>query len=405
MPLFQYNARAKDGKKISGDMEADNVDAVVEQLRSIGVFPLKISEKKVSDVSSVEISFGKKQVLTTQDLVFFSRQMYTLSKASVPLMQALDGLLNSSTNPALEGVIKKLRKSLDEGIDFTQALKRQRDVFPDIFINMVNIGETTGKLAEVFLELSSYLQKEKDTNDKIKSALRYPVIVLSIIGVGMIIVSVFVLPKFTKMFSGFNAELPLPTQVLIGLSDFMADFWWICVGVPVALFIAFLRYTATDEGKLMWHKYQLSIPLFGPLILKGNITRFANSLSITGRAGVPVVQALRIIAPTISNKFIAKKIDTMCEGVERGESVAVNIKRMDLFPGMVVQMMTVGEESGSLDTMVSEIAEFYERELDYTVKSLTSSIEPIVIVFMAGLVLILALGIFLPMISLIGSMG
>jgi len=408
MPLFSYQARAKDGAKLQGEMDAANEDAVVLQLRNLGAYPVNITEKKVSqfsDISNLEVSFGKKSKITNEDLVFFSRQMYTLTKANVPILQALDGLLKSSSNPALSKVISDLKRSLDEGIDLTQALKRQNDVFPDLFIGLVQIGETTGNLPEVFGDLSVYLQKEQETRKKIKSALRYPLIVLAVIVIGLVVVSVFVLPKFTAMFNSFGAELPLPTRILIGFSDFTRDYWYICIAVPVLIAIAALRYIKTDEGKMRWHEKQLSLPLFGNLLLKSTVSRFAHSLAITGRAGVPMEQALGIIGPTVGNLYVEEKIKKMRLGVERGESISLNIKRMGMFPGMVVQMITVGEESGSLDDMVTEVAEYYDRELEYTVGALTSAIEPLVIVFVAGLVLILALGIFLPMISLMGNMG
>ena len=408
MPLFSYQARAKDGKKMQGELDAADINAVATQLKSLGVFPLNITEKKESkfdSLSSMEISFGKKETITNGELVFLSRQLYTLTKANVPILQALKGLEASASSPGLQKVIGGLSRSLDEGVDLTTAMRRQDDVFPELFIGLVRIGETTGNLPGVFGDLSEYLLKEQETIKKIKSARRYPLIVLSVIAIGMIIVSVFVLPQFTAMFNSFNAELPLPTRILIGFSDFMINYWYICIAIPIAISIAAKKYISTESGKLKWHTKQLSLPLFGDLLMKATISRFAHSLAITGRAGVPMEQALGIIGPTVGNAYVEEKIKTMRLGVERGESISINIKRMNLFPPMVVQMISVGEDSGSLDEMVTEIADYYERELDYAVSLLTAAIEPVVIIFVAGLVLVLALGIFLPMISLLGSMA
>lgn len=405
MPIYAYQARSQDGRKLAGEMTANNLDAVASQLRKLNAFPLQIKEveKSAENLAEINISFGKKDKITNKDLIFFSRQMFTLTRASVPILQALDGLLDTVTNETMGRVIRNLRRALDEGIDLTTAMRKQESVFPDLYTSMIAIGETTGKLPDVFEELSIYLQKEQDTRDKIKSALRYPIIVLCVIAIGLIIVSMFVLPKFADMFAGFNAELPLPTRILIGFSDFMEQYWYIVLSIPVLLFFAFKQYIQTEDGRYIWHTKQLNLPLFGRLLLKGNITRFARSLSITGKAGVPLEQALRIIAPTVGNMFMEEKIKGMRDGVERGESITANMKKMDLFPGMVIQMVSIGEETGSLDEMVAEVADYYERELDQEVEALTASIEPIVIVFVAGLVLVLALGIFLPMISLMGA--
>lgn len=407
MPLFSYQARSRDGSKMSGEMDAASVDDAVAKLRQLNAFPLKIKEieKKATNLADIEISFKKKEKITTKDLIFFSRQMFTLTKASVPILSALDGLLTSASSPELAKVIASIKRSLDEGIDLTQALRRHPDVFPTLYVSMVTIGETTGKLPQVFEELANYLQKEQDTRQKIKSALRYPMMVMAVIGIGMVIISMFVLPKFADMFAGFNAELPLPTRMLIAFSDFMQAYWYIVMFIPIGFWYGFKHYINTEEGRYNWHTKQLKLPLFGDLLLKGNITRFARSLAITGKAGVPMEQALRIIGPTVGNDFMEEKIRSMRDGVERGESITANMKRMDLFPGMVIQMISIGEDTGSLDEMVMEIAEYYERELDQSVETLTAAIEPIVIVFVACLVLILALGIFLPMISLMGAIG
>ena len=408
MPLFSYQARAKDGAKMQGEIDAIDVNAVAAQLKSLGVFPLNITEKKESkfdSLSSMEISFGKKEIITNEELVFLSRQLYTLTKANVPILTALTGLEESASSSGLKKVISGLRRSLDEGVDLTTAMQRQDDVFPELFIGLVRIGETTGNLPIVFGDLSEYLLKEQETTRKIKSALRYPMIVLAIIAIGMVVVSVFVLPQFTKMFESFNAELPLPTRILIGFSDFIINYWYVCLAIPIIITAAVKKYLSTESGKMKWETKQLSLPLFGDLIMKATISRFAHSLAITGRAGVPMEQALGIIGPTVGNAHIEEKIKEMRLGVERGESISLNIKRMKIFPPMVVQMISVGEDSGSLDEMVTEIADYYERELDYAVGALTAAIEPVVIIFVAGLVLVLALGIFLPMISLLGSIG
>ena len=408
MPYYNYTGRSKDGTKLHGEMEARDADDVARQLRSIDVYPLTVEEKlesAVSGLANLQISIGDPSSLKTDDLVFFSRQLYTLIKSSVPIMAALQGLEDTTENKMLKNSITQLREALDEGLDLTQALERQKNIYPPLFISLVHIGETTGKLAEVFKDLSTYLKNEQETKAKVKSALRYPIIVLCVIAIGMVIISVFVIPAFADMYAGFDAELPLPTRILMGFSDFVINFWYICLGIPVLLTYGFIKYIATDKGRMSWHTKMVNLPLFGKLILQSSITRFARSLAITSTAGVPMVQALKIIAPAVGNVYIEDKINDVRTGVERGESIALNIKRTDIFPGLVVQMISIGEEAGSLDEMIGEVADYYDREIEYTIESLTAAIEPIMVVFIGGIVLVMALGIFLPMISLMGAIG
>lgn len=406
MPYYKYTGRAKDGAKLKGEMEARSTDDVATQLRSINVYPLTIEEKtedQVSGLTNLQVSIGDPSKLKTDDLVFFSRQLYTLIKSSVPIMKALEGLEDTTEKPIVKKSINKLREALDEGLDLTQALERQKEFYPPLFISLVHIGETTGKLAEVFRDLSTYLKKEQETKAKVKSALRYPIIVLSVIAIGLVIINIFVIPNFADMYAGFGAELPLPTQFLMGFSSFMINYWYICLGTPLLLGFAFVKYISSDAGKLVWHTKMVNMPLFGKLILQSAITRFARSLSITSTAGVPMVQALKIIAPSVGNVYIEGKINEVRAGVERGESISLNIKRTEIFPGLVIQMISVGEEAGTLDEMIGEVADYYEREIEYTIESLTAAIEPIMVVVIGAIVLVMALGIFLPMISILGA--
>ena len=215
----------------------------------------------------------------------------------------------------------------------------------------------------------------------------------------------FVIPNFADMYANFNAELPLPTRILMAFSDFMINYWYICLGIPAMLVFAFIKYISTDKGKLKWHTKMTKLPLFGKLILQSSITRFARSLSITSTAGVPMVHALKIIAPSVGNVYIEGKINEMRAGVERGESIALNIKRSGIFPPLVLQMISVGEEAGTLDEMIQEVADYYEREIEYTIEALTAAIEPLMVVVIGSIILVMALGIFLPMISLMGAIG
>ena len=409
MPVFSYDGRTRGGEKISGEIEGPTKEAVARQLQRSSIIPVSISIKNIVKKDGSSISghdsdgrhVGKK--LTTDELIFFSRQMYTLSKSAVPLMSALDGMQKTTDNKNLTTVISGLRRSLDEGLDLTGAMHRQPRVFSELYVNLIRIGETTGKLAEIFNELGHYLQREKDTREKVKSALAYPITVMTVIAIGLVIVSLFVLPAFADMYKSFNAILPLPTRILIAFSDFTRTYGIFIVATIIAVIAGIRFYLQTPEGKFQWHKKQYDIPLFGTLLKQNSVSRFARTLSITSRAGVPTEHALHIIGPAVGNLYMAKKISAMRSKVERGESVTNSVVHADIFPGIVVQMMSVGEESGTLDDMVAEVADYYDREIDQSVKTLAAAIEPIIIVCIAGIVLILALGVFLPMISLMGA--
>ena len=411
MPAFLYNGRSREGKKVVGEISGTSKEAVAKQLQRDGVIPLSITPKSIAkELHSSDYSFSLSRLidgdkLKPDDLIFFSRQMYTLSRSSVPLLSALDGLLKTADNQKLADIIRKLKEGLDEGLDLTGAMRRQPHVFSELYVNLIHIGETTGKLAEIFEELSHYLQKEKETREKVKSALSYPITVIFVITIGLAVVNMFVLPAFSNMFNSFNAVLPLPTRILIKFSEFTSDYGYFIVTSLILSVFALRRYVKTPIGKMKWHEAQYRIPLVGSLLLQNTASRFARTLSITSRAGVPMEQSLQIIGPALGNIYMEKKVASLRLDVERGESITNSISRAKIFPGLVVQMISVGEDSGTLDDMVLEVALYYDREIEEAIKKLTAAIEPIMIAFIAIIVLILAMGIFLPMISLMGAIN
>ncbi|MDH5219497.1 MAG: type II secretion system F family protein, partial [Gammaproteobacteria bacterium] len=383
MPVFSYDGRTRGGEKISGEMEGPTKESIVKNLQQSNIIPLTILEKKSSktDISSLlEINIGERgpgKKLTTDELIFFSRQMYTLAKSSVPLMSALDGLLNTTDNKNLAKVIRGLRSSLDEGMDLTAAMQKQPEVFSELYINLIKVGETTGNLAEIFHELGHYLQKEKDVREKVKSALSYPITVMVVIAIGLVVVNTMVLPAFAGMYKSFNAELPLPTRMLIWFSDFTQAYGYFILAFIFVAILGIKYYVSTPHGKFKWHQRQYNLPLVGSLLKQNSTSRFARTMSITSRAGVPMEHSLHIIGPAVGNRYMEQKIATMRKEVERGESVTNAVVHAGIFPGIVVQMISVGEDSGSLDEMVTEVADYYEREIDQSVKTLAAAIEPI----------------------------
>lgn len=401
MPAFQYTGRNRRGEAVNGQIEAMSVDAVANQLFNNGITPLDIIPANVSqDVFGglralrARLGEGKVELI---DQIFFCRQMYTLLKAGVPLLQALNGLRESTQNPALAKVIGSIGEGLDAGLEFTSAIKRHSEVFSSLFVSMVQVGETTGNLPEAFLQLSLYLEREKNTRERIKQALRYPTIVLIAITAAMFIINLYVIPAFAKVFAGFKVELPWATKVLIGTSNFMVAWSHLLLLGMVGAVIGIRYYVRTPDGRYNWHRLKIKLPLVGGIIYRSTLGRFTRSLAVTLKAGVPLVQGMTVVSRAVDNDFIAARILQMRDGVERGESIARTAAATGLFPALVLQMITVGEETGAVDDLLTEVADFYEREVDYDLKNLSSAIEPILIVFIGAIVLVLALGVFLPM--------
>ncbi len=396
MPFFSYKGRNAQGELVQGVLEAHDSGGLASFLMNSGTTPIEISP--TSAPKEGDLSFGTlfEEKITTVDLMLFSRQMYTLLKAGIPIMNALSGLQASTVNKKLSGVIGSVRQSLDSGRELSVAMREHPTVFSPFYLSMVRVGEGTGLLETVFLRMFDHLEFEKFMRDQIKSALRYPSFVMMAMAVAIVVINMFVIPAFAKVFKGFGAELPLMTRVLIGFSDFMVANWPFLLLILVAAVFGFRSWVATSAGKYQWDKIKLRIPIAGKIIQKATLARFARSFALASRSGVPIVQAMSLISETVDNDFIASKVSQMRSGIERGESVLRTAANSAIFTPIVLQMIAVGEESGALDDLMQEIADMYQQEVEYELKTLGQQIEPIMIVFLGILVLILALGIFLP---------
>ena len=396
MPFFAYKGRDSKGVLVQGVLEGADTNALANQLLNLNITPIDIqSRSNPTSSKSTSINLFEEKIETI-DVMLFSRQMYTLLKAGIPIMNALNGLKASTSNQAFAKVVEEIRESLGSGREFSAALAQHPQVFSSFYINMVRVGETTGMLEAVFLRLFEHLEFERFMRDQIKSALRYPIFVVSAMGVAIVIVNLFVIPAFAKVFAGFGAELPLMTQVLLAFSNFMVAAWpYLLVG-GIAAALLFRSYTAAGIGKYNWDKFKLNIPIAGKIIHKATMARFARSFALANKSGVPIVNGLKLVAQTADNDYIAQKIEQMREGVERGESILRTASNTGVFNPVVLQMIAVGEESGALDDLMQEVADMYQRDVEYEIKTLGAQIEPILIVFLGVMVLILALGIFLP---------
>jgi MSHA biogenesis protein MshG len=398
VPFFAYKGRNARGELMQGVLEAVDSGAVADQLFNTGVTPIEIvvtNKATTGDGESVLAKLLEKKV-TSMDVQLFSRQMYTLLKSGVPIMRGLAGLQESAVSKSFGKVIKDLRESLDAGRELSAAMRRHPDVFTPFYLSMVRVGEMTGRLEEVFLRLFDHLEFDRDMRERVKTATRYPTFVVIAMVIAMVVVNMFVIPAFVGVFAKFNAELPLMTRILIGTSNFTVRYWPMMAGAVVLGIWGFRAWVSTPNGLYQWDKFKLKIPVAGKIVMKATMARFARSFALSSRSGVPIVQALSVVAQTVDNAYLTARVEQMRDGVERGDSILRTATATNVFTPIVLQMIAVGEESGSIDDLMDEIAQMYEREVDYELKTLSAQIEPILIVFLGIMVLVLALGIFLP---------
>jgi len=397
VPYFAYKARNAGGELVEGGFEAASSGAVADVLLGQGVVPVEIREARpAARAARLNITLFKPKVGQI-DLLLFSRQLHTLLKAGVPILRALAGLQESAINPAMREVIRDVRESLEGGRELSVSFARHPRIFSPFYVSMVRVGEATGLLEEIFLRLFEHLEFERFMREQVKSALRYPAFVVLAMAIAIVVINLLVIPAFAKVFAGFGAELPLMTRILLGTSQFFVDWWPYMLAATVAGVVAFRVWVGTPEGRFRWEAIALRIPIAGRIVHKAALARFSRSFALGTRSGVPVMQALANSAMTVDNSYIASRIDAMRENVERGESVLRAAITTKIFTPVVLQMVAVGEESGALDDMMEEVGQMYQREVEYDLKTLGAQIEPILIVCLGALVLVLALGVFLPM--------
>jgi MSHA biogenesis protein MshG len=392
MPLFEYKGRTEDGMVVTGVQEAADADALGAALIGTRITPVEIKPKKTG---AVAINLFEEKI-TSLEVMIFSKQMYTLLKAGIPIMRALSGIQSSVGNPKLAQVVGQLRVGLDSGRELSVAMTEHPKVFDSFYISMIRVGETTGNLDNIFLRLSEHIEFDRFMRGQIKSALQYPMFVLTAMAIAIVVINVMVIPQFEKVFASMHADLPLITKMLIAFSNFMRNYWFVLIGMIAAAGWSFKTYVKTASGRSNWDRIKMRIPIAGKIIFKGTMARFARSFALSTRSGLPILSALRLVSQTVENDYISAKILSMSAGIERGETILRTATQTGVFNSLVLQMIAVGEESGSLDTLMQEVADMYQADVEYDVKTLGAQIEPILIVFLGVLVLILALGVFLP---------
>lgn len=400
MASFAWSGRNVRGELITGHVDAADDNAVADQLLAGGVTPVQI--RPVAGATGVPAQPSTWQALrqgtvNDEDLLLLSRQMATLHKAGVPLLRSLAGLQASTPKAPLIALLADLRNSLDQGRELAAAMARHPAVFSPYYIAMIRVGEMTGRLTEAFARLADHLEFELDVRARVRQALRYPTLVIGAIAIAMVVINLFVIPTFATVFAGFKAELPMATQVLLAVSGFTVRWWPLLLAATVAAGWGWRVWLTTPAGRYAWDRFKLRLPVAGPIVLKATLARFARSFAMASRSGVPITRTMTVVAQTVDNAFIGQRVDQMREGVERGESLSRCAAAAGVFTPVVLQMIAVGEETGELDALLLEIAEMYERETDYAIKGLSASIEPILLTIIGAMVLVLALGVFLPL--------
>jgi type IV pilus assembly protein PilC len=398
MPNFKYTAKDSSGKTASGIFEAIDYATAIDALRKKGL--VIVSVKETASKSSVfSLSFGKKKV-KIDDLVIFSRQLATMVDAGIPLVGALDILGSQIENKTFGEIVMKLRSDVETGSSLSDAISKHKKVFSPLFINMVKAGESSGMLDEILDRLAQYLEKTSGLQKKITSALIYPAVV-SCMAMGITLLLLLkVIPIFKEIFSGFGADMPRPTAILIAVSDSLRHYFPVVVIVisVTAFFVS--RYVKSEKGRLQYDALLLKLPIFGVLFTKVAISKFTRTLSTLIKSGVPILNSLEIVGKTSGNKAVEFAVETVRANVREGESIAEPLARSKIFPSMVVRMVSVGEQSGELEKMLSKIADFYDEQVDAAVSGLTSIIEPLIIAFLGIVIGTVVICMFLPIFKL-----
>ena len=395
MQLYRYTARDLRGAEVSGEQEGTDSTAVATLLQQRGLLPIRIELKRESVQFDWRALLQRK--IPLDELVIFSRQMYALTKAGIPILRAISGLAESSHSRLMRETLTDVVEQLEAGRTLSTAMSGHPRVFERIYTSMIHVGENTGQLDESFLQLATYLEEEQETRRRIKSAMRYPSFVLLFIVAALVVVNIWVIPKFAALFSRFGADLPWATKLLIASSNLFLNYWVVMLLGVIGGVIGFKVWLATDNGRRRWDRWKLRFLIIGPLINLATLSRYCRSFSVMLRSGIPMPHALTLVSQAVDNFYMAEKIQQMRTAIERGETLYRASRKSELFTPLVMQMVAVGEETGRIDVLLLEAAEFYEREVDFDLKSLTARIEPLLLIIVAVMVLILALGIFTPM--------
>lgn len=401
MPLFGYEAVDNKGRTLKGAMEADSEQLVLAKLHEQGLHVVRVEQQR--EKTKLFSGFGKAKKPKLQALVVFTRQFATMIDAGIPILRCLDILHTQTKDAALKNALDSVRKDVKSGMALNEAMEKHPLVFSDLFVNMIRAAEVAGILDQILDRLATFLEKDLEVRQKIKSAMMYPVMVLVFSFLVLVALFMFVLPKFKEIFASMNVEMPAMTKFLFSASDFLIGYWWALAGLAIGMVFVLKAYIRKPKGKYQYDWLKLRFPIFGELVLKLAVARFARTLGVLVSSGVPLMRTLEIVGQTSGNQVLAHAIEGTRQSIREGQPLSAPFAATGLFPAMVIHMMDIGEESGRLSEMMVKIADFYEQEVDATIKGLTSMIEPLLIVFLGGVVGFIAISIMMPMFKLINA--
>ena len=405
MAEYAYKGRAANGGLVTGKLHGNSAEAVATRLVSAGVTPveiLDIAEERSLTLSDIVIRLGGGQP-TTKDLVLFCRQMHTITRTGLPLLRGLTGLMQTTHNEVLKAALVDIIASLESGRALAASLRAHPKIFSKLFVNLIEIGEATGTLDVAFQRLYEYLSLDQEVRDRVKSAIRYPIIVLIAVAIALSVITVFVIPNFAPIFRTLGDDIPLPTRIIMGASDFAINYWMYVLGAGVVMAFAASAYVKTAAGRLRWDKLKLNVPVTGIIVRNAALARITRSLAVSLNAGLPINDTLRTVSDSIGNTWLGEKMVSLSAGIERGESLSVTAGNSGLFTPLILQMVALGEETGALPELLDESSDYYRREVEYDLDNLSAALEPILIVTVGVVVLVLALGVFLPMWDMISQ--
>lgn len=401
MPIYIYKAADSKGKIIKGELEADGEVEVTTQLAKIGYLPISISFKSAKAASSWGRLFKKVKRVNVQNLVIFTREFATIIKAAVPIIEGLGVLAEQAEDPALKEALNRIIHDVEEGSSLSLAMAKHPGVFSDLYVNTVIAGESAGVLDKVLLRLSRMLENDQETRMSIMAALRYPIMVMGALLVAVFILSVFVIPQFAKIYMDMKVALPLPTQILIFVSNILRHYWFIVLPVLLGLGFLFRWFINTPKGRFLWDGLKFKVAIMGKVYAKITMLRFASMLSVLYQAGLPVLKTMDIVGMTIGNVVLAKEIEAVKRDVADGKGISGAVLSSKFFPRLVGYMISVGEKSGALPLMLDSLCEYFDLEVKTTLKNLTTLIEPIMTAILGVVVMGMAMAIFLPLWNMI----
>ena len=402
MPVYKWVAETKKGKILKGELEAADERIAQLQLkrRNLTIKKIKVKPKDLF----ANVAFFQPKI-TAKDVVIFTRQFSTMIDAGLPLVQGLTILAEQTENKTFQNVLKRVTKDVEGGSSLAEALKKHPKVFDALYVNLVAAGEIGGILDTILQRLAAYIEKAEKLKTRIKGAMTYPIIVVGVAVLVIAVILIFVIPVFQEMFSSFGKALPVPTQIVVNMSDFLkGNIHYVIVGFIVFVF-AFKKYRNTKKGRKQTDALALKLPVFGNLLKKSAVARFTRTLGTMISSGVPILDALEIVAKTSGNVVLEEIIYEVRSSIAEGQTIAEPLSEAAIFPRMVVQMISVGEATGALDTMLNKIADFYDDEVDAAVEALTSMLEPLLMVFLGGAIGGLVIAMYLPIFQMAAAMG